>query len=165
MTLPVLILLARLLLPVAIIVFAAFFHSAVTGMAQSERLFPILLTWSSIAIATVIIITELVAFAKHRDASTREQLTHVDEDGLRQVGWLRSGLVVGACLLYLLAIGWLGLMLTGFLVYLACAAALIPDRSDRRHWTFAITGAAIAGVVFDFVFRVWLELPLPGFGL
>jgi hypothetical protein len=156
------VLLVRILLPVGTIVFALFFYRGIEDMGRSEKLFPIVLIAGISLIAILVIVREAHAFFVVGREDKPGAARQLDIDGLRTLGWRRSTLVAGACLLYVVAIDRLGLLVTAFLVYMTCAATLIPDRSGHRDWIFSLVGAVAVAILFDLVFRVWLGLHLPG---
>jgi hypothetical protein len=153
---------ARLAIPAALVVYSLAFLVSVRGMAQSERLFPIVMIALTLVVAGWLIVRESMRFAQlHAARGSAEALDALDADGLRGLGWRNALLICGACVVYLFELERLGLLVTSGLVYLACAATLLPRRSVR-HWLFAILAAVVAGIVFDLVFRVGLELPVTG---
>jgi hypothetical protein len=156
------ILLVRILLPVSTIIFALFFYRGVEDMGRSEKLFPIVLIAGISLIALLVIVREVHAFLAVRREGKPGVARQLDIDGLRTLGWQRSTLIAGACLLYVVALDRLGLLVTAFLVYLTCAGTLIPDKSVHRDWILSLAGAVAVAVLFDVVFRVWLGLHLPG---
>lgn len=152
----------RLAIPVALVVYSTAFFASVRGMAQSERLFPIVMIVATLVVAAWLIVRELQRFAQLRAGQgRRDALDALDADGLRGLGWRNASLICAACLLYLAVLDRLGLLATSALVYLACAATLLPERSARQ-WLLTTLAAVAAGIVFDLVFRVGLELPVTG---
>jgi len=156
------ILLARLLVPAVLVVFAIAFYFGVRSMAQTERLFPNVMIVATLIVATWLIGREIHRFVVLVAKQGGSNLDTVDEDGLRTLGWRNAALIAGAGLVYLLALERFGLVITGAVVYFICAATLIPDKHSRRQWVAAALAAIMAGVIFDLAFRVGLDLPLPG---
>jgi hypothetical protein len=164
MSVGLLILLARIFIPAGLSIFAIFFYFAIQNMARSEKLFPIFLIGAILMISVAIMIREVSRFmAFIREGDPENAVEALDVDGIHLVEWRRAIPIAAICLFYMLCIDWLGLIPTLFLVYVGCAATLIPDRSVSREWVIATVSAGVAAVCFDLVFRVLLELPFPSY--
>ncbi|HEX7076471.1 MAG TPA: tripartite tricarboxylate transporter TctB family protein [Hyphomicrobiaceae bacterium] len=151
----------RLLFPVGAIVFSIAFYFNIRHMGRSETIFPDLLIAGLLLIAALVLAQEFRALWAVRQISEAEAVGRLDVDGLRSSGWWRSLFVALSCLLYLLSINRLGLLPAAFLAYVTCAVPLFPDRSAWQSWLRCLVGAAVAALLLDTVFRVWLGLPLP----
>lgn len=158
----VLILLARLLMPVGLIVFAIAFYFSVRSMGQSERLFPTVMILALLLVAVWLVVREIRWFVVLKGKAGHSDKAMLDQDGLGTLGWRNASLVAGAGLIYLVALQRFGLIITGAVVYFICAATLIPDKSSKGQWIMAALTAIATGVIFDLAFRVGLDLPLPG---
>lgn len=156
------VILVRILLPVTMLVFGLFFYRGVENMSRSETLFPIVLIAGISLVSVLVIVREVHAFVVVWRDGKPGAVRRLDSDGLRTLGWWRSTLIAGACVLYVVAIDQLGLLVTAFLVYMTCTAALISSKSARRDWIVSLVAAVIVAIVFDGVFRGWLGLRLPG---